>query len=112
MRSEHIRPGDLHHRAVLQSKSEVADGGGGVAISWVTDRNLWCLIRAPSGLMAQEAMQRQSEIKNEIIARYNADLTTKKRILHDGIAYLIEAVLRRGLRKEFVHMLAGSGVAT
>ena len=107
-----IRAGDLHHLAELQSKAIVADAGGGDTVTWSKDRDLWCHISDVSGRMALDAMMRQEEIKTEIVARYNADITTDKRIVHDGKNYMIEAVLRRGLRKEFVHIIAQEGVAT
>ena len=110
--NRNIRVGTLHHRAELQSKSIVADGGGGDTVTWIKDRDLWCNIDEPSGRMVQEAMRREEQVRTPIKARFNADITTAKRIVFDGKQYMIEAVLRRGLRKEFVEIIAVEGVAT
>lgn len=110
--ADHLTAGDLHHRAELQIKSEPADGIGGVTVTWSKERDLWCNITDVSGRMALEAIQRESQLKTDIFARFNADITTEKRITHDGKTYMIEAAMRRGKRKEWVHIIAQEGVAT
>jgi SPP1 family predicted phage head-tail adaptor len=107
-----IRAGSLHDRAELQGQVTVIDAGGGRDVSFVKERDLWCHIRDVSGKMAQESMQREEQIRVEIFARFNSDITTKKRIVHDGKNYMIEAVLRKGLRKELVQIIALEGVPT
>lgn len=110
--NRNIHAGSLHHRAELQSKTIVEDALGGDSVTWTKDRDLWCHIQEDSGRMTQEAMQRQEEIITKIFARFNADLTTSKRIVHDSKSYMIESVVRAGLRKEFVILMAVEGVAT
>lgn len=112
----HIRAGGMRHRAELQSKARIPDGGGGSSVAWATERQLWCQIRPLSGGMRLHGMQRQSSVSHEIYARYAADVdpgvVTGKRILHDGNAYRIEAAWLPGEVKEYVHMVATRGVAT
>lgn len=110
--NRNIHAGSLHHRAELQKTVIVEDAGGGDSVSWVKDRPIWCHIQEDSGRMTQEAMQREEQIVTKIFARFNADITTTKRITHDGKTYMIESVRRAGLRKEFVIMMAIEGVAT
>lgn len=112
MTAKPIQLSQLHHYAELQEKTLTPDTGGGSSTSWARERYLWCHIRDLSGSMALESMQRESQIRVEIYARYNRDITTGKRIEHDGLAYLIEAVLRRGTRNEWMHIVAAEGVAT
>ena len=110
--NRNIRAGTLHHRAELQKKIVVEDSGGGDAVTWAKDRDLWCHIADSSGRLAQEAMQREEQIKTQIFARYNDDITTSKRIVHDSKTYMIEAVLRAGRRKEMMVIIASEGVST
>ena len=110
--NRNIHAGSLHHRAELQKTVRTEDAGGGDSIDWVKDRDLWCHIQEDSGRTTQEAMQREEQIMTKIFARFNADITTSKRITHDGKSYMIQAVLRAGLRKEFVVLMAVEGVAT
>ncbi|KKN71036.1 hypothetical protein LCGC14_0424530 [marine sediment metagenome] len=110
--NRNIQAGSLHHRAELQKKVIVEDAIGGDSVTWVKDRDLWCHIQEDSGRMTQEAMQREEQIMTKIFARFNADLETGKRIVHDSKTYTIKAVLRAGLRKEFVVILADEGVSS
>lgn len=112
----HIRAGGLRHYAELQARVPHPDSGGGDAITWTTERNLWCQIRPLSGTRKLEAMQRESSVSHEIYARFQDDVAPgaveKKRILYNGEPYDIQAAWRPGELDEFVHMVASRGVAT
>ena len=110
--SPKIRPQDMRQRAELQSQSETPDGAGGVALSWSTDRKIWCRIRPMSGDQRLEADQRESSVTHEIFARYRDDITTQKRIVHNSTPYNIEAVWSPDEREQFVQIMATEGVAT
>lgn len=108
-----IRTGGLRHRAELQSRStETADGGGGVAVAWTKERDLWCQIRELGGQERLEAMRQESGVTHEIYARYATDITADKRVVYGAKAYNIRAVMDPETRHEFVRVLADSGVAT
>lgn len=107
-----MRAGRLRHRAELQSQQETSDGAGGVTLSWVKDRDLWCRISPTSGVQQMESMRRDSSIDHEITARWNDDLTTQKRIVHKGRFFNIEAVTNPDGKEREAHIIASSGVAT
>lgn len=107
-----LRAGRFRHRATLQRMEETEDGGGGVSVDWVNERALWCWIRPTSGAQRMEAMRRESSVTHEIHTRYAQDITTEKRIVHRGKAYLIEAVFSPDERQEYLHIVAAEGVAT
>lgn len=102
----------LRHRAALQSKSETPDAGGGISVTWATDKTIYCYIRPLSGVQRQEAMQRQSDITHEITTRYDSAITTEKRLLHENIPYNIEAVWSPQEHEQWTIISAKSGVAT
>lgn len=106
------RTGRMRHRAELQGKDTTADGSGGWENGWVTERKIWCWIRPISGSQKMESMRRESQISHEIMARYNPDVTTEKRLKYRGKVYNIEAVWSPDEREEFVEMIATEGVAT
>ena len=111
-----IRTGALKHHAELQGKSQLSDGGGGIAVSWVTERKIWCQIRPLSGTQRMEAMARQSEVSHEIYARYQSDVDpdvlTDKRIRFGASIYNINAAFLPEEFPEFVRMICERGVAT
>ena len=112
----HIRTGALRHRAELQSKVTEDDGGGGQAVTWVTERGLWCRIRPLSGSQRLEGMRLQSTVSHEIYTRYQADVdpdvVTTKRIRCGNAVYKILAAFLPNELPEFVHIIAERGGAT
>lgn len=108
----YIRAGALRLRAALQSRSETPDGGGGVSVTWNTEKDIWCRIRPLAGRERLEAMREESAITHEIHARYDASIIADKRILHGGIAYNIRSVMDPETKHEVLRILAESGVAT
>jgi len=108
----YIRTGAMNQRALLQSRTEVADGGGGSAVTWATERSVWCAIRERNAAERVQAMREQSQITHEIWTRYADDITADKRLVNDGVAYNIRAVMDPETAHEFLRILAESGVAT
>lgn len=101
----------------LQRKAVTPDSGGGRAVSWETERQLYCRIKPLSGTKRMEAMSLQSSVTHQIETNYAPDVeprvVTSKRIVDEnGAAYNIQAAWFPENVKEFVVMLATSGVAT
>lgn len=107
-----IRTGALKRRADLQARTETSDGAGGVTVAWVTERKVWCEIRPLTGVQKLEADRREPKVTHVISARYAADITPHKRLLHRGVPYLLEAVFQPEAEAEFVVAHASTGVAT
>jgi SPP1 family predicted phage head-tail adaptor len=112
----HIRTGAMRHFADLQGKARLADGGGGEAVTWATERKIWCQIRPLSGSQRLEGMRRQSSVTHEIYARYqddvDPDVVVGKRIRHGESVYNVAAAFLPAELPEFVHLIAERGVAT
>jgi len=107
----YINPAKLDRRAELQARTETPDGYGGVSVAWVKERSVWCEILPLSGRETLEAMREQSAITHEVRARWASDLTSDKRLIYNGTAYNIRAVMNPSTRSIFVRMLCESGVA-
>jgi SPP1 family predicted phage head-tail adaptor len=107
-----IRSGRLNRRAELQSRTLTADGGGGSAVTWTKERDIWVGIRELSGTERLQAMREQSAITHEIWARYATDVTADKRIVSNSVNYNLRAVMDPENAHEFLRILAESGVAT
>lgn len=108
----YIRPGKLRCYATLQQPVTVEDAGGGLAVTWTTEKNLWCAIREQSAKETVAAMQEQSSVTHEIWTRYDSDITAQKRITYGGRTFNIRAILNPMARNEFMRLLCESGVAT
>jgi len=112
----YIRTGAMRHYADLQGRATFEDGGGGEAITWATERKLWCQIRPLSGSQRLEGMRRESAVTHEIYTRYQADVdpgvVVGKRITYGAEAYNIAAAFLPQEHPEFVHLIAERGVAT
>ena len=107
-----IQPGELRQRAELQSEKETPDGAGGYELKWATERKIWCNIRAISGVQRLESMRLESDVSHEITVRYNSDVVPRKRIVHQGVAYLIRAVFDPDKIKHEMEIVASTGVPT
>lgn len=104
--------GKLRHYAELQQKQTVSDGGGGETVTWAKQKDIWCEIRPVSGSQRMESMRRNSTISHEILAWYDADITTEKRIVFEGKAFNIDAVYSPDEKHEYSRIIASEGVAT
>jgi SPP1 family predicted phage head-tail adaptor len=112
----HIRIGAMRSYADLQVKSTLEDAGGGKAVTWSTERKIFCRIRPLSGSQRLEGMRRESKVTHDIYTNYapdvDPDVVTKKRIRLDTSVYNIAAAWMPEETPEFVHMIAERGVAT
>lgn len=105
--------GKLRHRAELQSKVEVSDGAGGVAVSWLTERKFWCNRRPLSTEQRLENQRRKSTTDHEIDARYAEDVDATKRLVIEGEVFNIDGQpLKKDGRTADMTIPATRGVAT
>lgn len=107
-----MRVGRLRHRAELQQKVTVSDGGGGEAVQWTPVRTGWFYIRPLSVVQSLENMRRNTTTTHEITARYADDIGPDNRLVYQGRAFNIDGVRNTDERNREMVLLATEGVAT
>lgn len=88
-----MRSGPLRHRCVLQEEQQQPDGMGGHSREWVEIRKVWAQVGMPTGRVASIAQQITPVVTAEIRCRPSPDFIAGRRLIHQGTAYRIEAVL-------------------
>lgn len=83
----------LRHRIVIQGTVQAADGAGGYTETWETVATVWASIEPANGRERFIAMQTESHVTHIITCRYNAEITTAKRILFGTRKFDITEVL-------------------
>jgi SPP1 family predicted phage head-tail adaptor len=106
-----IRAGRLRHRLTLQRKTETRTSTGDVTIAWVTDSTVWGAIEPLSGKEYIAASQTQNEAEVKILIRYHATIADTWRVVNDGKAYSIHAILNADERNNAMTLMCSQGVA-
>jgi len=98
-----MKAGLLRHRVTLQTLTVGQDEIGQPVTTWTDTAILWADVRYLSGLSAIKAGADVSLSKVSIRLRYRA-ISAGQRVLHDGKAYAIEAVLPEA-KREYVDLV-------
>lgn len=88
-----MNPGRLNRRITVQQQSSVQDEVGQPVQTWADHANLWADVRTQGGLEAIKAGGVTSTVRVSMRVRYATNVTAGMRVLLDGIAYNITAVL-------------------
>jgi SPP1 family predicted phage head-tail adaptor len=99
----------LDQRVILQSRSVTQDAAGQDAIVWVAVATVWAQVQALRGREFFAAAQMQMETTVKVRMRYRADVLPTWRLLIDGKAHDITAVITVG-RKEMTEIMCLQGV--
>ena len=83
--------GQLRHLVALQSRVDTVDEIGQPSTSWLTTAAVWADIRYQTGLSAIKSGADVSVVRVSIRMRHRA-VNAGQRVLHDGVAFNIEAV--------------------
>ena len=98
--------GRLSSYCTLQQPNTAQDALGQPVPGWVDVAQVWADIRHQSGLSAIKAGADVSVVKASIRIRYRDGVNAGMRVLHDGVAYNIEAVLPDVSRHRYVDLVA------
>lgn len=114
MDAEHISS-RLRHRLTLQQPILMPDGAGGYARTWQNVADLWAKV-APYGhrdaLSEQLADQKlRPRVTHRVSLRWRSGVTTDMRLLFEGRALNIRAVIDVKERGEMLEILAEEGGA-
>lgn len=115
-----IPVGALRHRLTIQAENPAADGGGGQgADPWtdpVTVAAVWGRVEpfdTPSRSWERlHAMQIQGRISHRITIRHRPGITSGMRVLFEGRAFNIRAVVNPEERDRTLELLCEEGVGT
>ncbi len=88
-----LAAGQLKYRIALQQRGTVQDAIGQPVEVWVTLATVWGSIRYPSGLSAIKSSADVSTAQASIRIRYRDGLDAGLRVIVDGQAYGIDALL-------------------
>jgi len=103
--------GRLRHRVVLQRRSEAADMGGGVALSWVDVAELWAAVTPLAGSESVQAMRLQPLQNFLIRLRFRDDITPENRLLFGQRVLNIRSVKNVNERSQWLECRCEEGVA-
>jgi len=103
--------GTLRHRVTLQEPSDVPDGAGGFSRSWQDVASLRADIQPAGGTERLHGLQLQWRVTHRVILRYRTGVTTAMRLVYNGRALNIRAVINRGEANAWLDVLAEEGAA-
>jgi SPP1 family predicted phage head-tail adaptor len=93
--------GDLRHRIVIESVTEISDGQGGQDRTWATHATVWASVVPKSGDEYRFAERLEARTTDEIIIRDLPTLNEKMRIQFKGRILQIKSVDRFENNKKF-----------
>jgi len=105
-------PCDLRQMVELQAEVQVPDGSDGVAREWVTYATVRAQVRGLSGTERFQAERLESPTRYRALIRYRPGVETRHRVLYNGKAYNIRAVIDVGERRRWLELDLTQGVAT
>lgn len=89
----------LNHRVLLEQTQDGADSVGQPLTGWVSLGKKWADVKVLSGLATIRAGAESSVVKASIRFNFGVTLAAGMRVIYDGTAYSIKAVLPGGDRR-------------
>lgn len=91
--------GKLRHRVTIEQRAAGQDAAGQPATTWVPVATVWANVRHQNGLEAIKAGADTSLVKASIRIRHRSGLNAGMRVVFEGAAYDIKALLPDGRRQ-------------
>lgn len=105
--------GLMRDRVTIQYASEVSDGGGGAALTWVDVATVWAEVSALSDGSKARAYQAGMTVSHRVTIRYRPDLdfmgTKRYRLMHQGIELHVSSLRNPDGVKRFIEFSCLSG---
>jgi len=99
-----MQAGRLNRRCVIQQPGTAEDELGQPIPGWVDVATVWADIRMKSGIEAIKAGAPVSTVQASIRIRYRAGVTAGMRVVHNLVAYNIQAVMPDVSGREFLDL--------
>lgn len=98
--------GALRRRVTLEQQARVADGGGGVTVTWTAVTDLWAELKNLSGAEPFVAEGLQGKVSHEITIRKRTDVVPAMRLRQGARIFVIQAVLGLDEAEPYLRILA------
>ncbi len=98
--------GALRRRLTLEQQSRVADGGGGVMVTWTPVADLWASLSSSSGAEQLLADGLKGKGTHEIVIRKRMDVVPAMRFRMGARLFFVESVLGRDGPEPYLRILA------
>lgn len=108
-----MNAGKLNQRVRLETQTSAQGAAGGVQKTWVEVATVWASIRNFNGVERRATSAGGGEVavaRTEITIRYRGDVTTKMRVIHQGVIYNIAHVNNWMQRNESLTLTCDTGV--
>ena len=99
-----VKAASFKHRVTLQSCSQTTDGQGGYTDSWSDVVTLWASIEPLKGYERYQAMQLETPVTHKVTIRYNAAVTTAKRLIYGSRVFNIKEVINLAEENAFMEL--------
>ena len=96
---------DLNKRITLQSSTKVADGMGGLTVTWADVATVWAGVWPISAKEHIEAKQTGITITHQIRIRYRASVTGAYRVLFESRYFNIVSIIDHAEDHEWLDLL-------
>ena len=96
----------LRRRLTLEQQSRIADGGGGVTVTWTSITDLWASLNSVTGVEQFVGEGLQGKITHEIIIRKRIDVAPAMRFRMGTRLFFVETVLGRDGPDPYIRILA------
>lgn len=96
----------LRRRLTLEQQTRVADGGGGVTVTWTPLTDLWASLTSLAGVEQFVGEGLQGKITHELIIRKRMDVAPAMRFRMGTRLFFVETVLGRDGPDPYLRILA------
>ena len=100
-----MRAGNLRHLVTIQKNTPTADGMGGQTASWAATSTAWAGIWPVSAKERVSNQQLETQLTHKIRIRYQAGVTTAKRVKYDTRYFKIISIINMDERNITLDLL-------
>jgi SPP1 family predicted phage head-tail adaptor len=101
--------GLARHRAVLEAKVLMGDGGGGFIESWESYAVVWASLQPERGSETLEAGRSEGRVLHRVTLRRRTDVSANHRLRIGSRVLAIRAVIDKGLHESWMTLICEEG---
>jgi len=103
---------DFSEYVEVETPTETADGFGGYVSTWANKAYIWCMVNDTGGSESFTDGRESTETSAVFTTQYRDDITTKDRLLLDGVTFNVRRVENVDRKSRYLRLYGESGVTT